>query len=112
MNDGVLNGESVLWEDRACSEETALRWLNLIKGYNREYKLLLKRHFNSAIPRVDSADIIVCSDNQEMPSFTQLVAEANSFAEKYAGSGQPYCHQVGYDSDSHIYDEYDVFGTC
>jgi len=90
--------QNPLYEDgKAVSNDEAYRWLNRVKSYKQDYKLLLIHWLSSKMPPQHFPDIVFMSDDQGFSSMSEFVDDFKQWGNTFADAEVGYC--IGFETD-------------
>ena len=105
-------GIDVEWND--CSEgskgtpvsdEDALRWIEIAKEYNPDYKFMFRHWLVEVMPPTVREDVMFVSNSQMFPNLSRMTREFVQWGEAFHPA--PIGFQIGYPRDSEWWEEFD-----
>ncbi len=97
-------------EGKAVSDDEALKWVNKVLSFNRNYALFLKHWEIEKMPPDYRERLIFVNDSQDLGALGQMKIEFQNWANFFSPS--PVAFQIGYESDKSWWQYYyDPAGT-
>jgi len=92
-------------EGQAVSDEEALRWLDIAKSYNRDYKIFFKHWLIEKMPPTAREDMVFINDSQALISLDMMLKEFIAWGEAFYPAKVGF--QYGYPSDRSWWSKYE-----